>query len=73
MPRDYFMKNFKYLVRHEATEPDLEYAKHYFYELYVGSTFYNAFLHNIASEVSSRMNAMENASKNATDMLHALT
>lgn len=50
MPRDFFLKNFKYLVRHEAAEPDLEYAKHYFFELYTGSIFYNAFLHNNASE-----------------------
>lgn len=50
MPRDFFMKHFKFLVRHEATEPDLEYAKHHFYELYSGSIFYNALLHNNTSE-----------------------
>lgn len=73
MPRSFFFKHFKYLVRHEASEPDLEYAKHYFYELYLGSIFYNAFLHNNASEQSSRMNAMENASKNAGEMLDKVT
>ncbi|KRX03737.1 ATPase, F1 complex, gamma subunit domain [Pseudocohnilembus persalinus] len=73
MPKELFFKNFKYLVRHEATEPDLEYSKQYFYELYTGSIFYNSFLHNNASEQSSRMNAMENASKNAGEMLDKLT
>jgi len=61
------------VTRHEATEPDLEYAKQYFYELYVGSIFYNAFLNNNAAEQSSRMAAMENASKNAGEMLDKLT
>ena len=36
-----------------------------FYDFYLGSIFYHAFLNNTASEQSSRMNAMENASKNA--------
>ena len=35
--------------------------------------FYHAFLNNIASEQSSRMNAMENASKNAGEILDSLT
>jgi F-type H+-transporting ATPase subunit gamma len=51
----------------------LEYSKQYFYELYVASIYYNAFLNNNASEQSSRMSAMENASKNAGEMLEKLT
>lgn len=35
--------------------------------------FYNALLNNIASEQSARMNAMENASKNAGEILEKLT
>lgn len=50
MPRAFFMRHFKYVVRHDASEPDLEYAKHYFYELYLGSIMYNALLHSVASE-----------------------
>ena len=44
-----------------------------FYDFYLGTIFYHAFLNNTASEQSSRMNAMENASKNAGEILEALT
>jgi F-type H+-transporting ATPase subunit gamma len=47
--------------------------KHYLYEFYVSSSLYHALLNNFASETSSRMNAMENASKNAGEMLDKLT
>ena len=50
-----------------AQHPDL------FYDFYIASSFYHAMLNNIASEQSSRMNAMENASKNAGQILTALT
>ncbi|CAK88442.1 unnamed protein product (macronuclear) [Paramecium tetraurelia] len=43
------------------------------YEYYVATAFYHAMLNNFASETSSRMNAMENASKNAGEMLDKLT
>jgi ATP synthase F1 gamma subunit len=39
----------------------------------VTTAFYSAILNNIASEQSARMNAMENASKNAGEILDALT
>jgi len=73
LTRPNFIKQFKYVTRHEAVEPDLEYSKQYFFELYIGSIFYNAFLNNNASEQSSRMGAMENASKNAGEILDKLT
>jgi len=73
LTKENFLKQFKYVTRHEAVEPDLEFSKQYFYELYVTSIFYNAFLNNNASEQSSRMSAMENASKNAGEMLDKLT
>lgn len=50
MSRETFLKQFKYITRHEATEPDLEYSKNYFYDLYLASIFYNAFLNGNASE-----------------------
>ena len=43
------------------------------YEYYVATAFYHAMLNSLASETSSRMNAMENASKNAGEMLDKLT
>lgn len=73
MTRPFFLKNFKYVSRHESLEPDRDYAQHYFYELYLSSIFYNALLNNAACEQSARMNAMENASKNATEVLSKLT
>lgn len=71
MTRVEFVSNFKYTIRHDPEDmtqfPDL------FYDFYTASTFYNAMLNNVASEQSSRMNAMENASKNAGEILTALT
>eukprot|EP00164_Ancoracysta_twista_P002011 GFYU01002650.1.p1 GENE.GFYU01002650.1~~GFYU01002650.1.p1 ORF type:complete len:315 (-),score=118.44 GFYU01002650.1:135-1043(-) len=43
------------------------------YEMYVASSFYNGMLENATSEMSSRMTAMDNASRNAGDMLDKLT
>jgi len=68
-----FLTQFKYVTRHESIEPELEYAKNYFFELYMASAVYNALLNSSASEQASRMNAMENASKNAGEILDKLT
>lgn len=73
MTKEEFLKSFKYVVKHDAEEPDLSHASHFFYEFYVNTMFYNALLNNIASEQSARMNAMENASKNAGEILTNLT
>lgn len=62
MTRPNFLKNFKYVARHDASEPEKDYAQHYFYEFYLATMFYHGMLNSIASEQSSRMNAMENAS-----------
>ena len=71
MNRSEFLNSFKYVTKHDPDDmtqhPDL------FYDFYTASTFYHAMLHNIASEQSSRMNAMENASKNAGEILTNLT
>lgn len=50
MSRAFFLKQFKFVNRHESTEPEREYAQHYFYELYVAGAFYSAFLNASASE-----------------------
>lgn len=73
LTRDEFLKSFRYVVKHDAEEPDLSHAAQFFYEFYVNTIFYNALLNNIASEQSARMNAMENASKNAGEILTNLT
>lgn len=73
MSRANFLKNFSRISRFEVSEPDADFSKNYFYELYVASNLYNCMLHNAACEQSARMNAMENASKNAQEILTALT
>ena len=45
-----FLKHFKYVVRHECDEPEADVASHFYYELYIASIFYNAFLNTLASE-----------------------
>lgn len=62
-----------YILRYDTSEPDKDYLKHYLYEFYIASAIYHALLNNFASETSARMNAMENASKNAGEMLDRLT
>jgi len=71
--RPHFLKQFKFVSRHEAAEPEATFSAHYFYELYLASTLYTALLNAKAVEESSRMSAMENATKNAGEMLERLT
>ena len=72
-PKKQFAQHFKHVVKYETSEPDKEYTQQYYYELYSGAMMYHALLHNAASEQSARMNAMENASKNAKEILDKLT
>jgi F-type H+-transporting ATPase subunit gamma len=65
MNRTEFMNTFKYVVRHDPEDAEMPPTSDFFYDFYVASRLYHAILNNIASEQSSRMNAMENASKNA--------
>ena len=63
MNRSEFVNAFKFVTKHDPAE--MTQHTELFYDFYLGSIFYHAFLNNTASEQSSRMNAMENASKNA--------
>ena len=56
----------------EVDEPDYPMASEIFYELYLASTLYNGLLNAAAAETSARMAAMENASKNANEMVGKL-
>jgi len=58
---------------YNQTLPDKNTSNPALYELYLTSNLWYAFLHNAASEQSARMNAMENASKNAGEILDGLT
>lgn len=73
MNRKRFVKIFMLITKYEISEPDPEFSAHHYYELYVASQLYHAILQNNACEQSARMNAMENASKNAGEILSKLT
>ena len=73
MTPEEFFNTFKYVVKHDSEESEMAPTSAFFYEFYVGSTIYHALLNNLASEQSARMNAMQNASKNAGQILDALT
>lgn len=73
MSQAQFSRSFTRLSNYEVAGPDSEVARNYFYELYLSSSLYHCLLQNAACEQSARMNAMENASKNAKDILANLT
>jgi F0F1-type ATP synthase gamma subunit len=63
----------KFAKLYSQTLPDPNTSNLALYELYLTSNLWVAFLNNAASEQSSRMTAMENASKNAKEILEKLT
>ena len=58
---------------YNQTLPDKNTSNPALYELYLTSNIWVALLNNAASEQSARMNAMNNASSNAKDILDGLT
>jgi len=73
MPRQRFLDTLRFGKTYDMTLPDKNTGNLALYELYVTSNMWVAFLNNAASEQSARMNAMENASKNAGEILESLT
>ena len=73
MPRKRFLDTLKFGKLYDMEFPDKNTCNPALYELYVTSNLWVAFLNNAASEQSARMNAMENASKNAGEILDKLT
>jgi F-type H+-transporting ATPase subunit gamma len=72
MPRQRFIETLQYGRLYDCKLPDKNTANPALYELYVTSNLWVAFLNNSASEQSARMTAMENASKNAKEILDKL-
>lgn len=72
MPRRRFLESMQFAKLYNQTLPDKNTSNPALYELYLTSNLWVAFLHNAASEQSARMNAMENASKNAKEIYDAL-
>jgi len=73
LPRQRFLDTLKFGKLYEMTSPDKNTGNPALYELYVTSNLWVAFLNNAAAEQSARMNAMENASKNAGEIVDKLT
>jgi len=73
LPRQRFLDTLKFGKLYDMTLPDKNTANPALYELYVCSNLWVAFLNNAAAEQSARMSAMENASKNAGEIVDKLT
>ena len=74
IPRHRFLETLSYgKLYFQAAIPDKNTANPALYELYMSSNLWLAFINNSASENSARMNAMENASKNAGEIVDKLT
>jgi F-type H+-transporting ATPase subunit gamma len=68
-----FSNAMKFQRLYEMERPDATTAIPALYELYLSANLYHAQLHNAASEQSSRMVSMDNASKNAGEIVERLT
>lgn len=71
-PRDKFLEYMKYMKLYKQSRPDKHTSNPALYDLYITSNLYHAYLNNLASEQSARMAAMENASKNAKEIVEKL-
>lgn len=72
MTRKRFMDCMKFQRLYEMERPDATTALPALYELYLSANLYYCQLQNAACEQSSRMVAMDNASKNAGEMADRL-
>lgn len=72
MPRKRFIDTMKFARLYNQKLPDKNTSNPALYELYLTSNLWVAFLNNAASEQSARMTAMENASKNAREIVEKL-
>jgi F-type H+-transporting ATPase subunit gamma len=68
-PRHKFDEYMKFMKLYRQSRPDKYTSTPALYDLYLASNMYQAFLNNAASEQSARMAAMENASKNAREIV----
>jgi len=73
MSRKRFIEKVASMYIYKKSLPDRNTAAPALYDLYVTSNLWVALLNNAASEQSARMTAMENASKNAGEILDRLT
>jgi F-type H+-transporting ATPase subunit gamma len=71
-PREKFLETMKHMKLYRQSRPDKNSSNPALYDLYLSSNLYNAYLNNLAAEQSARMTAMENASKNAKEIVQKL-
>lgn len=71
-PRNKFLELMNAGKTYFQKVPDKHTSGPSLYDLYLASNIYHAMLNNLASEQSARMNAMENASKNAREIVQKL-
>jgi len=72
LPRDFSEFEEEYVVEYEY-EPSKEVLLNAIIPKYVANEFYTALLDSIASEHAARMTSMDNATKNASEMIDKLT
>ncbi len=72
MPRKRFLDTMKFSRLYSQKLPDKNTSTPSLYELYLTSNLWVAFLNNAAADQSARMSAMENASKNAREIVNKL-
>ena len=72
LPRKRFLETMKFSRLYSQKLPDKNTSNPALYDLYLTSNLWIAFLNNAASEQSARMGAMENASKNAREIVNHL-
>jgi F-type H+-transporting ATPase subunit gamma len=70
--KEKFLEYMKYMKLYKQSRPDKHTSNPALYDLYFTSNLYQAYLNNLASEQSARMTAMENASKNAKELVEKL-
>lgn len=73
MTRSRFLDLMQYGKLYDMKLPDKNTSNTALYELYLTSNLWVAVLENSASEISAKMQAMDNASKNAGELLDKLT
>jgi len=71
LPREKFIEHLNHNKLYDL-KPDKHVTNPALFDLYFSSNLYHAYLNNLASEQSARMSAMENASKNAREIVEKL-
>lgn len=71
LPKEKFVEQMNFNKLYDL-KPDKHVTNPAIFDFYFSSNLYNAYLNNLASEQSARMTAMENASKNAKEIVEKL-